>query len=86
MSDALTRWNGLTLAELQAGQRALSQAMMGGTLSVRYADGSQVTYRSATDLAAAMDYVSALIARALPGDAAVQPIRAFRVRPWNGYR
>lgn len=41
----------MTLAEIDAGIAALTEALGAGTQSVRLPDGSQVTYASAADVA-----------------------------------
>ncbi len=97
-NSIFVRWKGapmsgslfaaMTLAELQAAQRALVQTRLSGTLSTRFADGSMVTYRTDAEIAAQLQFLDRLIAAASPTvtDPMSQPVRAFRLRPWNGFR
>ncbi len=77
----------MTLAQLQAAKLALVQTRVSGTLSTRFADGSMVTYRTDAEIAAQLQFLDRLIGEASPAplDPMSQPVRSFRLRPWNGY-
>ena len=80
---------GMTVVQLREALQVLLQTRLSGTLNVRYSDGTSITYRSDAELEAQVRYLERLIAQLDPApvtDRLTQPIRAFRLRPWNGYR
>lgn len=65
----------------------LKRAMSTGALSVRYADGTSITYRSMAEMKAALNELEgSILGDQNAGDVTATPIRAFRITPFSGWR
>ena len=85
MSDTQATLDGLTLEELQASRRTLYLSKVAGTLTVRYADGTTITYRSLAEIDSALRDLDTRITASLPASSA-GVVRAFRLGFGSGYR
>lgn len=88
MSDSVPAADGLPLARWRERQTTLAEAIVSGTLSVSYADGARVQYRTMAELLTAKAYADRAVAALDPAgavDPLQRPVRAFVARPWNGF-
>jgi hypothetical protein len=88
MSSSLSPLAGIPLQEMNERRRDLVRAMSGGQLSVRYADGTSITYRSMAEMKIALNELEGriLAASAASNPLAPKPVRAIRLIPFGGYR
>lgn len=78
---------GIPLQEAAEMRRDLVRAMSGGQLSVRYADGTSITYRDMKEMKEALDALEGrILAVQNAGDSSAAPLRAFRITPFSGWR
>lgn len=88
MSGAMSPLAGIPLQEMAERKRDLVRAMTSGLLSGRYSDGTAYTYRSMPEMKDALNEIDSRLgaAAAATGPLAQQPVRAFRITPFSGWR
>lgn len=86
MSDSQFPLDYLSLTDLRAARNTLYLAIVTGAKSTRFADGSSVEYRDMAEALVILRGLDARISTYLPAPSfAAAPLRAYIMRPWNGY-
>jgi hypothetical protein len=73
----------LTVQQLQSNLDAVTQAIGGPTLKVRFPDGREVTYRSTDELLKAKAAIEEDIRQDQRADREPRPVRAAPARRWS---